>query len=49
MDHKKSVPLSCWIEDTVRLPVGLSAEPGTIRLAPYMVEIADTDVTAVGL
>jgi phage terminase large subunit GpA-like protein len=35
------LPLSRWIENTVRLPVGLSAEPGPIRLAPYMREIAD--------
>jgi hypothetical protein len=34
-------PLSRWIEDTVWLPIGLSAEPGSIKLAPYVVEIAD--------
>jgi phage terminase large subunit GpA-like protein len=39
--QRKPVPLSGWIEQTVRLPVGLSAEPGPIKLAPYMVEIAD--------
>ena len=38
---KASRRLSLWIEDTVRLPVGLSAEPGPIKLAPYMREIAD--------
>ena len=33
--------LSKWIEETVCLPIGLSAEPGPIRLAPYMRQIAD--------
>lgn len=37
----KPVPLSRWIEDTVRLPAGLTAEPGPIKLAPYMREVAD--------
>jgi phage terminase large subunit GpA-like protein len=35
-------PLSTWIEDVVRLPVGLAAEPGPIKLTPFMVEIADS-------
>jgi phage terminase large subunit GpA-like protein len=38
---EEPIPLSRWIERVVRLPVGLSAEPGPIKLAPYMVEIAD--------
>jgi hypothetical protein len=35
------LPLSKWIADTTRLPVGLPAEPGPIRLAPRTIEIAD--------
>ena len=38
---KRPSRLSAWIEGVVRLPVGLTAEPGPIKLAPYMVEIAD--------
>ncbi len=34
-------PLSDWLEDVLRLPVGLSADPGPIKLAPYMRDIAD--------
>jgi phage terminase large subunit GpA-like protein len=39
--QRKPISLSHWIEQTVRLPVGLTAEPGPIKLAPYMVEVAD--------
>jgi phage terminase large subunit GpA-like protein len=39
--RKPPEPLSRWIEDVIRLPVGLSAEPGPIKLASYMIEIAD--------
>jgi len=38
---KRPLPLSKWIEATIRLPLGLSAERGPIKLAPYMREIAD--------
>jgi phage terminase large subunit GpA-like protein len=38
---KRKVPLAKWIEQTIRLPIGLSAEPGPIKLAPYMRAIAD--------
>jgi phage terminase large subunit GpA-like protein len=30
-----------WIERTIHLPVGLAAEPGLIRLPPYLREVAD--------
>jgi hypothetical protein len=30
-----------WIEGTIQLPVGLAAEPGPIKLPPYMREIAE--------
>lgn len=29
-----------WIEQTIHLPLGLSAEPGRITLAPYLAEVA---------
>ena len=32
---------SKWIADTIRLLAGRPAEPGPIRLAPRMIEIAD--------
>ena len=35
------VRLSKWIEDNVRLPAGVSAMPGKVRLWPYQVGIAD--------
>lgn len=38
---KKPVPLGKWIEDNICLPNGLTAEPGPIKLAPYMRSIAD--------
>jgi hypothetical protein len=34
-------PLNKWIEDTIRLPVGQSAEPSPIQLGSHMIEIAD--------
>jgi phage terminase large subunit GpA-like protein len=37
-------PLSKWIEQTIRLPQGLTAEPGPIRLWPYQRAIADAFV-----
>jgi len=36
-----SLPLSTWIETTLRLPEGASALPGPVRLYPYQREIAD--------
>jgi phage terminase large subunit GpA-like protein len=33
--------LSQWIEQNIRLPEGVSALPGAIRLYPYQREIAD--------
>jgi hypothetical protein len=38
------LPLNRWIADMIRLLVGLPAEPGPIRLAPCMIEIADVIV-----
>jgi len=35
------LPLSEWIEQTIRLPQGLSAEPGPIRLWPWQKGIPD--------
>jgi hypothetical protein len=35
------LPSSRWIADTIRPLAGLPAEPGPIRLAPRMIEIAD--------
>jgi len=35
------VALSAWIETNVRLPEGVSALPGAVRLWPYQREIAD--------
>lgn len=35
------IPLSEWIEAQVRLPEGLCACPGPMRLYPYQREIAD--------
>jgi phage terminase large subunit GpA-like protein len=39
--------LAAWIEKTIELPQGLSAEPGPVRLWPWQIEIADaiTDPT----
>jgi phage terminase large subunit GpA-like protein len=34
-------PLSRWVEANLRLPIGLSAEPGLIKLWPYQRGIAD--------
>jgi phage terminase large subunit GpA-like protein len=34
-------PLSGWIEANVRLPAGVTAEPGPIRLYPYQRGIAE--------
>ncbi|GJE54567.1 phage terminase large subunit family protein [Methylobacterium thuringiense] len=41
------LPLSTWIERNVRLPEGLAAKPGPVRLWPFQREIADaiTDPT----
>jgi phage terminase large subunit GpA-like protein len=36
----KRIPLDRWIEDNIHLPQGLTAEPGPIKLGPYMREIA---------
>ena len=36
-----SLPLSTWIEQTLRLPEGTTALPGPVRLYPYQREIAD--------
>ena len=33
--------LSQWIEKNIRLPEGVSALPGAVRLWPYQREIAD--------
>jgi phage terminase large subunit GpA-like protein len=33
--------LSEWIEANIRLPEGVSALPGAIRLYPYQTDIAD--------
>jgi phage terminase large subunit GpA-like protein len=33
--------LSQWIEQNIRLPEGISALPGAVRLWPYQREIAD--------
>jgi phage terminase large subunit GpA-like protein len=33
--------LSNWIEASIRLPEGVSALPGAVRLWPYQREIAD--------
>jgi phage terminase large subunit GpA-like protein len=35
-------PFSAWIEREVRLPAGLSAEPGKVTLWPPQVEIANS-------
>lgn len=35
------VPLSEWVEAHVRLPQGVTAQPGGVRLWPYQREIAD--------
>ena len=35
------VPLSEWIEHNIKLPEGVSALPGRVRLWPYQREIAD--------
>ena len=34
-------PLSRWIEANVRLPAGVTADPGPIKLYPYQRGIAD--------
>lgn len=36
-----AIPLSEWIESSLRLPQGVSALPGPVRLWPYQREIAD--------
>ncbi|MCC3245094.1 phage terminase large subunit family protein [Methylocystis sp. WRRC1] len=36
-----AVTLAEWIESNVRLPQGVSAQPGAVRLWPYQREIAD--------
>jgi hypothetical protein len=36
------IPLSEWIERTIRLPEGLSAEPGTVKLWEPQRAIADS-------
>src|SRR5258708_4701138 len=38
----KKVDFLEWVEDTVRLPIGLAAEPGPIVLPTYMREIAQS-------
>jgi hypothetical protein len=39
--QRKQIGFARWIEAKVQLPVGLAAEPGPIRLPPYMIEIAE--------
>jgi hypothetical protein len=41
--RKRCPPSSKRIEDTIRPAVGLSVEPGPIRFAPHMIEIADAE------
>jgi phage terminase large subunit GpA-like protein len=36
------LPLSEWLEANIRLPEGLSAVPGPLRLWPWQREIADS-------
>jgi phage terminase large subunit GpA-like protein len=36
------LPLSQWLEGNIRLPEGLSAVPGELRLWPWQREIADS-------
>jgi phage terminase large subunit GpA-like protein len=38
---QRPVPLSAWIEDNIRLPAGISAVAGPIKLHPYQRAIAD--------
>ena len=38
---KSTEPLSRWLEEVVRLPSGIAAEPGPIKLHPYQRAIAD--------
>ncbi len=38
---KPMEPLSRWIEDNLRLPAGISAVSGPLKLHPYQREIAD--------
>jgi hypothetical protein len=40
MPPKPKSPFVAWIERTIRLPIGLAAEPGKIRLPIYLREIA---------
>lgn len=40
MKKQRAPGFADWIEKTICLPVGLSAEPGRIRLAPYFQEVA---------
>jgi phage terminase large subunit GpA-like protein len=36
------IRLSTWLEASIVLPEGATHAPGPLRLAPYMVEIADS-------
>jgi phage terminase large subunit GpA-like protein len=42
--RKSAEPLSRWLEEVVRLPSGIAAEPGPIKLHPYQRAIADAVV-----
>jgi hypothetical protein len=39
--QKRPKPLSRWIEDVIRLPSGIAAVPGPLKLHPYQRAIAD--------
>jgi phage terminase large subunit GpA-like protein len=38
---KRFEPLSKWLEEMIRLPAGVAAEPGPIKLYPYQRGIAE--------
>jgi phage terminase large subunit GpA-like protein len=38
---RRATPLPAWIEANLRLPAGIAAEPGPIKLHPYQRAIAD--------
>ena len=42
--RNQRVSLAAWIEANIQLPQGISAEPGPIKLAPYMRALADSMV-----
>jgi hypothetical protein len=47
--RKRPLPLPQWIEATIRLPRGVAAEPGPIKLYPYQRGIADARLPIRGL